>query len=383
MKRFFSIVIVILLVAVIYLLTNNSYNNHEPTELQTVTPSAIDEEKFSDRFTYQFLGKAEASFYRNLVELFENHEDSLELGDISPDDVGMILSYVLADYPEYFWIPNSYVLQTTKLRDNTTYYSVNFEYTMEIQQRKLAQLQLEAAADVILSEIDPTWSDYEKVKAVYDHIIITTDYSLDVQDDQSLYSTMVDGVGVCAGYAKSMQYLLNELDIFCSYVVGDIIGRDSHAWNLVKLDGNFYYVDPTWGDPVFNPGTFPSDYISYDYFCITTQDILKTHRIDENWPVAYCGSTDLNYYSQTGALLDSYTRESIVVVMEEALLRGESEFSFRFTNEVAYTDAVSTLFSEDGVFSVFDELRGAAAGYNPPIKISYMLNEDLYIIKVW
>ena len=56
---------------------------------------------------------------------------------------------------------------------------------------------------------------------------------------------------VCAGYSKATQYLLEQLGVFCTYVTGKTTEGGNHAWNLVKCNGDYYYVDTTWGDPVF------------------------------------------------------------------------------------------------------------------------------------
>ena len=71
----------------------------------------------------------------------------------------------------------------------------------------------------------------------------------------SIYSVLQNGESVCAGYAKTMQYLAGKAGIFVTYVTGTATDPDTgetqdHAWNLVKCDGKYSYVDTTWADPV-------------------------------------------------------------------------------------------------------------------------------------
>ena len=77
----------------------------------------------------------------------------------------------------------------------------------------------------------------------------------------------MEGKGVCAGYAFALQYLLMRAGIQSYYVVG--YAGENHAWNLAKIDGEWYYVDATWDDPVYNGSDDPySPY--HSYFNITT-----------------------------------------------------------------------------------------------------------------
>ncbi len=57
---------------------------------------------------------------------------------------------------------------------------------------------------------------------------------------------------------------------------GEIFGRGTHAWNFVLIDGEYYWVDVTWGDPTYEffvPDNVAN--ISYDYFCIDDNAMLK------------------------------------------------------------------------------------------------------------
>ncbi len=84
--------------------------------------------------------------------------------------------------------------------------------------------------------------------------------------NQSAYSALVNGQTVCAGYARAFQYILQQLGIPCYYCTG--FAGESHAWNIVMLDGEFYNVDTTWDD--MGIGT-------YDYFNKTDKDYADNH----------------------------------------------------------------------------------------------------------
>lgn len=104
----------------------------------------------------------------------------------------------------------------------------------------------------------------------------------------------------CAGcYAKTTQYLLGLLGVDTAYITGQAQG-ESHAWNLAWLDGTPCWIDTTWGDPVFTGGD-DSQGPAYEYFGLTTDDLLRTHTIDDKVPVPDCTSNSTTTSSATAS----------------------------------------------------------------------------------
>lgn len=67
----------------------------------------------------------------------------------------------------------------------------------------------------------------------------------------SEYGALVYGTCVCEGYALTFQCFAEALGLDSMVVTGDTAGAH-HAWNLVRVDGQWYHVDVTWmdsGDP--------------------------------------------------------------------------------------------------------------------------------------
>ena len=86
----------------------------------------------------------------------------------------------------------------------------------------------------------------KKILYVYEKIVDEVDYDESAPDNQNIYSIFVNRQSVCAGYSKATQYLLEQLGVFCTYVTGKTTEGGNHAWNLVKCNGDYYYVDTTW-----------------------------------------------------------------------------------------------------------------------------------------
>ncbi|MBM7610729.1 transglutaminase-like putative cysteine protease [Lysinibacillus composti] len=128
----------------------------------------------------------------------------------------------------------------------------------------------------ILSTISPeSMTDFEKVKFVNDYIVKNTAYSTETTiSPHSACAVLQEGKGVCQGYALLALKMLQELGVETKYVVGEVY-TGGHAWNLVKVDGQWYHLDTTWNDPVPDR----KNIVSYKYF-LTTDAKMK---LDHSW----------------------------------------------------------------------------------------------------
>lgn len=87
------------------------------------------------------------------------------------------------------------------------------------------------------------------------------------------YGILLEGYGVCEGYAKTMSRLLDVVGIPNLFVVGDWKSNDGniygHAWNYVQMpNGNWYLIDTTYND---NSGP-PSHKKSTMKYLLTKED---------------------------------------------------------------------------------------------------------------
>lgn len=134
-------------------------------------------------------------------------------------------------------------------------------------------------------------TEFEKVKAINDYIVSNTTYGTKTKaSPHSAYALLMEGQAVCQGYALTAYKMLEQAGFDVKYVVGTVNNNEAHAWNLVKIDGNWYHLDTTWNDPL--PNRFGAS--SYDYFLVTDAQLKKDHKwIASNYPAAT--STKYNY----------------------------------------------------------------------------------------
>ena len=146
---------------------------------------------------------------------------------------------------------------------------------------------------------------------MFDYLASNVAYSTGAPDNQNIISVFVNGETVCQGYAAATQYLLEKLDIPCAVVAGTADGQ-SHAWNLVKLDGEYYYIDTTWGNATYSgDGMGLDSFINYNYFAVTTGELQKTHQPNDDIIVPVCQAVKDNYYVHENLYFDTWDADSI------------------------------------------------------------------------
>ena len=160
----------------------------------------------------------------------------------------------LRDYPEVFWLSkNGFGAAPSYYADEGGVYitgvSVRTQFiTSDISGKKQA---LESAVSSILS--GASGSDYDKVLYFHDAITSRCAYAYDAASsyEQPLvyecYGALVNGYALCEGYAKAFKLLCNRAGIPCELVIGTENGQ-SHMWNYVQLDGQYYHMDVTFDD---------------------------------------------------------------------------------------------------------------------------------------
>ena len=116
---------------------------------------------------------------------------------------------------------------------------------------------LEQKIESVVKElITPSMTDYQKELAIHDYLIENCEYDVEgyesgkiEADSFNAYGALCLGVAVCEGYAEAAALLLNRAGVETLVITGDSRG-EKHAWNIVKIDGDYYHLDVTWNDPV-------------------------------------------------------------------------------------------------------------------------------------
>ncbi|MDO4173873.1 MAG: transglutaminase domain-containing protein [Eubacteriales bacterium] len=114
-----------------------------------------------------------------------------------------------------------------------------------------------------------------KLKAIHDALIRSCIYEeTGEQRAQMAAGVSEDGVAVCAGYARAFYAMCEGAGIDVYYVEDDDM---THAWNVIRLYGETYFIDCTYDDPVPDQGQRVGD----AFFMLTADQLRETHTWDE------------------------------------------------------------------------------------------------------
>ncbi|WP_157730243.1 transglutaminase domain-containing protein [Tenacibaculum jejuense] len=113
---------------------------------------------------------------------------------------------------------------------------------------------------------------------------------------------------VCEGYARTFAEVCSLLNIENEVVAGHVrnsaqeIGNSSlsanHAWNAVKLNGKWIYIDATWGAGAETNGRWIRRFNPY-YYNIPKKKYFKTHFPEKSiWRLRVGRITKEQYYNQ-------------------------------------------------------------------------------------
>lgn len=309
----------------------------------------VDEEIFEDKFHYGLLEEEDQLVYRELYQGLINHQEEICVHGSNWKKQYLILDYVLYDFPALFWVDGS--ADSTLYGQAHTVVEPTYVYTME--ERTQREAEIEAEVTTILNQIPVEWTEYEKIKFVFEYLVNSVEYVEEAPDNQNIYSALVNKQTVCAGYARANQYLLNEMGIFCTYVTGTTSeteeGGDGHAWNIVKVGENYYIVDVTWSDPVpaedeeVTEADTIEDALGYEYLCCSQEMVADTHFEDEEIPYPECTANDLDYYHLNGLYYEALDKATMLQTMKDDIAERAAYTEFKFANAELLNAAIENI----------------------------------------
>lgn len=266
----------------------------------------------------------------NLVAAYDTIRDGVKVKNpsislvkygLTMNELTKVVELYRYDHPEHYWLPNSF---------RRGYYSSNPSITTSIKFDYLTGFEnsaFDAAVAELLTVTEGKTTEYNKALALHDALVKHISYDLTATNAHNAYGAIVDKRAVCDGYSKAYQYLLQCVGIQ-SYIVSGTSKGQNHAWNLVRLDGKYYYTDVTWDDPTVGGTNEITKPVFHSYFNINTSKLLEDHIIKDTYgilPDCTEESTICNKHTQ----LFEYTVEKVAEAFK--VLAGQAVADIYFT----------------------------------------------------
>lgn len=283
----------------------------------------------NERYYFSIMSSEERKAYKSIYNGLKIRAFKIEVSlYLTMETVQEIYLKVLYDNPLFYYINQTVI----RMQGYPGYWILLPEYLYTNDEISRINLAIRRVVRRVKAKADAFKNnEFRLEKCLHDSVVKSVAYDYDSlkKNDcfnaHSIVGAFLDRRAVCEGIAKAFKLLCNEYDIKCIVVLGKankdgIYGEDDyHAWNIVKIGNESYHVDVTW-DNLYDGDLH---HISYDYFNVTTKDILLDHEPMGNLPK--CDATRLNYFHSTHSFVSTY--EELVRLIDQRF--GEKEIAFK------------------------------------------------------
>lgn len=162
---------------------------------------------------------------------------------IPTDEIGALFADVLHAHPLLFHVSPDLTYCYDAAGHVVSLYP---SYTLEGTALTAARHLYEASLGELVAAIDPAWSEADRALAIHD--LLALRYTYDTKENNyDVFRLFCDGTGVCQAYALAYMAVGQAIGLAVDLVYSDAM---DHAWNHVRVDGEWFHVDVTRDDPV-------------------------------------------------------------------------------------------------------------------------------------
>lgn len=227
-----------------------------------------------------------------LYEGLMNEQDPIDVSafGVYPAEFRARYQNLVNSKPELFFLSDAYGYyynaqgQVTAL--TRSYVKPLYIYTGSDRIQKLAEFN--NYAQKIINKIPTGVSDVEKALFVFDFFTINFSYSYSGNYNYNPYWLFMSKDGVCQAYALGYEYVMQKLGIPVQFVSSPDM---NHAWVQIYVNGAWYNVDPTWGDPTYDATVRTIEGESWHAYFLNSDDRMFSLTYHSYSPVGLATST--------------------------------------------------------------------------------------------
>lgn len=272
-----------------------------------------------EKYYYNRLNKAQQNTYHAMKTGLESLVPSFQIPRLEAKELMDVYFLLRLDCPEIFYS----VKYSYRYYPSSGNAEMIPEYLFEKSKVKEHQKAMKARVEKLVRPA-MKMSEMEKVQYVHDFICQNVYYDkLKKPYSHEIIGPLGQGVGVCEGIAKSVKILLDALGVWCIIAISEANPEKGikyrHAWNVVRVNGQYYHLDATFDNTLGNQvngagrnaegnqrsgqkcsASGRSDeqkMIRYDYFNLCDKQIFRDHE-PVIWKVPSCTDGDHFYYKE-------------------------------------------------------------------------------------
>lgn len=343
------------------------------------TPEKLTDIGSPYKFYYDRLDDIEKHAYNEILSNIYDMPEKVRIPAVDGEQLNKVFSALLSDNPDLFFVGRKCTLSA---KGPFTYCSV--EYYIDKETYDVQKAELEEVCNKIISSLDETDDEFLTELEIHDYIIENCAYRLEQGEFvySSVYGVLVNGEAACEGYSKAAKLLFDKVGMESAVVSGISDNMQDpegpHMWNAVKVNGDFYYLDCTWDDPVNEKG---ENMVMYAYFNLNDEMIASTHS-DFSYDFG-CTETKENYYIKTGRFFETYDRSDenrLSKIIAKELNASGNIVQLRFGSKSAYNEAVSELIGSGRLYNVLKAVKGKTKVKFSTDSISYYKDSGQYLL---
>lgn len=245
-----------------------------------------------ENYYFNRLNKVQQNTYYAIKRGLQSLSSSFQIPRLEGKELTDIYFLLRLDCPEIFYTVNfkyryyqesgnvemipEYLFDKNKIKDHQKAMKARVEKLSRPAEKLSETEKLLYIHDFICQNVR-----YDKLKKAYSHEII---------------GPLGQGVGVCEGIAKSVKILCDALGIWCIVAISEANPEKNikyrHAWNVVRIQGQYYHLDVTFDNTLSSP-----EMIRYDYFNLCDKQFFRDHE-PVIWKVPSCIDGDHFYYKE-------------------------------------------------------------------------------------